>query len=112
MEKFNIGDTSSNLYICDPNKNTECKKTDCLYLGKGYCYRTTNKKFSKSNDTNQDKVAEFVRTMKPENLAEYLSDDIFVCEQNCPIHDKYGYDRCPEGVTCKEAILKWLKEEV
>lgn len=61
--------------------------------------------------TNQDRFAEIVRTMKPEGLAEYLSNDIFVCEQNCPICDKYGYDRCPEGVTCEEAIIKWLKEE-
>ena len=66
---------------------------------------------SKSNCINQNKVAEIVRTMNPERLAKYLSNDIFVCERNCPIYDKYGYDRCPEGVTCEEAILKWLKEE-
>lgn len=101
----------NDLYICDPNKNTECKKTECSYLGKGCCYQTTNKDFSKLNATNQDKLAEIVRTMKPEYLAEYLSNDIFVCEQNCPIYDKYGYDGCPEGVTCEEAIIKWLKEE-
>lgn len=49
----------NDLYICDPHKNTECKKTECSYLGKGYCYQTTNKNFSKSYITNKDKLQSF-----------------------------------------------------
>lgn len=49
----------NDLYICDPHKNTECKKTECSYLGKGYCYQTTNKDFSKSYITNQDEFPSF-----------------------------------------------------
>lgn len=30
------------LYYCDPEKNTECKKTDC-YMNGGYCRRTTRR---------------------------------------------------------------------
>ena len=30
-------------YICDPEKNTECKKTNCQTL----CFETTHKEFSK-----------------------------------------------------------------
>lgn len=50
---------NNDLYICDPHKNTECKKTECSYLGKGYCYQTTNKDFSKLYITNQDKFPGF-----------------------------------------------------
>lgn len=98
-----------NHYFCDPEKNVNCKKDAC-YINNGPCNLTSYKEFAKPK-TNQDKLSEIVRTMKPEYLAEYLSNDIFVCEQNCPIYDKYGYDRCQEGVTCEEAIIKWLKEE-
>ena len=116
-------------YICDPEKNVNCPKSICQALGRGECIYTTDPEFAVNPDqpefvikeslekykdhnsverrTNQDKLAEMVRTMDPERLAEYLSNDIFVCEQNCPI----GYDRCPEGVTCEEAIIKWLKED-
>lgn len=32
------------LYLCDPEKNTECKKTSCQVL----CKHTTNKAFEKN----------------------------------------------------------------
>ena len=35
-----------NLYICEPDKNKECKKSDCFKNG-GPCYMTTDKKFRK-----------------------------------------------------------------
>jgi len=116
-------------YLCDPKKNVNCPKDICQALGRGECIYTShpefavnpdnpevvikvsNEKIYKKKQTNQDKLAEMVRTMDPEHLAEYLSCDIFVCEQNCPICDVYGYDRCPEGISCEEAIVNWLKED-
>ena len=34
------------LYICEPEKNTGCKKSNCFKAG-GQCYMTTNKEFRK-----------------------------------------------------------------
>lgn len=36
------------IYLCDPDKNKECKKTGCLFgFGKdGYCTSTYNKKYA------------------------------------------------------------------
>lgn len=34
-----------NLWECDPDKNTECKKTNCRACG-GECWCTTNKAYS------------------------------------------------------------------
>jgi len=31
-------------YVCDPEKNTECKKSNCAHRG-GECYFTTKKEF-------------------------------------------------------------------
>jgi len=31
------------LYRCDPDKNTDCRKTGCYRYGE-YCWLTTNKK--------------------------------------------------------------------
>lgn len=33
------------LFICDPNKNTECKKTSCFTIG-GPCSHTTERRFA------------------------------------------------------------------
>lgn len=33
------------LFICDPTKNTACKKTHCALYG-GECYCTKNKEFA------------------------------------------------------------------
>ena len=30
------------LYICDPYKNTACRKENCYALCGGHCYKTTN----------------------------------------------------------------------
>lgn len=34
----------SDLYLCDPDKNTECKKTEC-YRNGGECVHTVHKKY-------------------------------------------------------------------
>ena len=39
-KKMNKGEKI--LYVCDPNKNTECKKSVCQIL----CFHTPNKEFS------------------------------------------------------------------
>ena len=36
----------SDLYLCDPAKNTECTKTVC-HINGGECFLTTQKKYSK-----------------------------------------------------------------
>lgn len=32
------------LYVCDPRKNTECKKISCWRYSNGECYLTTDEK--------------------------------------------------------------------
>lgn len=44
MEKKNEGETKR-LYWCDPEKNTECRKTSCFETG-GDCYHTTMQRYS------------------------------------------------------------------
>lgn len=34
------------LYACDPDKNTECRKTGC-YLNGGECYQTKHLKYAR-----------------------------------------------------------------
>ena len=34
------------FYICNPSKNTECMKNDCLYYMSGNCFSTRNEAFS------------------------------------------------------------------
>lgn len=43
--------TDKTLYICDPNKNTECSKTSC-YINGGPCFHTTKKEYSNENKAN------------------------------------------------------------
>lgn len=44
MAKKNEGETKR-LYWCDPEKNTECRKTSCFETG-GDCYHTTMQRYS------------------------------------------------------------------
>lgn len=100
---FDIGE-------CDPEKAKTCPKTEC-HINGGPCTKTSVISWRKSK-TNQDKIAENVRTMDPEALADWLSkDDTFVCEINCPVYEQYGYSKCPEGKMCVDSIAEWLKEE-
>lgn len=38
-----------NLYVCDPDKNTKCNKTEC-YLHGGQCQMTSNKDFERTGE--------------------------------------------------------------
>ena len=40
------------LYLCDPDKNTDCPKTYCAYLhpGFGECCRTSDIRFAKTGE--------------------------------------------------------------
>lgn len=99
-----------NYYFCDPEKNVNCKKDAC-FINNGPCNLTSYKEFAKLK-TNQDEIAENVRTMDPEALADWLSkDDTFACEINCPVYKQYGYSKCPEGKMCRDSIVEWLKEK-
>lgn len=35
------------LFICDPRKNQNCKKTSCLFENNGDCFFTQHKEFAK-----------------------------------------------------------------
>lgn len=37
-----------NLYICDPDKNKDCKKTYCYYNKTGECKHTKNPKHARA----------------------------------------------------------------
>ena len=39
----------NSLFICDPDKNTKCKKTNC-YINGGYCNKTTDIAFMKEKE--------------------------------------------------------------
>ena len=63
------------LFICDPDKNEECKKNNC-YINNGECMQTNNIKFRKENiacgidkGSGEDQTA-FVRFI-PENLIKF-----------------------------------------
>lgn len=40
------------LYICDPNKNKDCPKTECFIYG-GECRRTTDETFKADGSINK-----------------------------------------------------------
>lgn len=49
IEEFAKGRrTTKPWYVCDPAKNTSCKKTFCMWLGKGDCSITSHKEYSKN----------------------------------------------------------------
>jgi len=109
------------IYICDPNKHTECPKTNCKHNGTGDCFQTIHEEYQK-RPTNQDKLAEMVRTMDIHKLALFITDSI-ECP-NCPA-EKYcdqhmftnedGWARVPdengELLDCNQIFERWLKEE-
>lgn len=119
-------------YICDPKKNVNCPKSICQALGRGECIYTSDPKFALSPDmriennesfkkkqTNQDKLAEMVRTMDPKVLAKMIFEGHFEpiihCE-NCPAKEycdermKYNENN-PEFVTCEMVMNEWLVKE-
>ena len=110
------------LYLCDPSKNIECKKTDCGHLGTGKCFCTTKKEFMADGylievKTNQDKLAEMVRTEDPMILADMIYDHTVCSTVTTP-----GLHYCPLASTCTKQgsqskmeciydICDWLKED-
>lgn len=38
------------MYICNPDKNVECRKTGCLFYLGGECFSTLNEEFAVRND--------------------------------------------------------------
>ncbi len=94
-----------NFYFCDPEKNTECTKEVC-YINGGQC-KLTSKEACKKTATNQDELAEIVRTMDPEKLANIL-EPRFSCSINCPCEE---YCRKDLDASCHDILVKWLKED-
>lgn len=42
------------LYVCDPEKNTECKKTSCMINEwGGLCALTTKREFAKTDENGE-----------------------------------------------------------
>ena len=105
------------VYLCDPEKNKLCDKSEC-YISGGTCSHTFNKAYEKKQ-TNQNKLAEMVRTMSPKVLAKMIFEGnfepIFNCD-DCPA--KYYCDERmkynendPEFVTCEMVMNEWLIKE-
>ena len=118
-------------YLCDPKKNVNCPKDICQALGRGECIYTSDPKFAlnpdmriennesfKKKQTNQDKLAEMVRTEDPEILADMIYDHTVCSTETTP-----GLHYCPlSGICTKQGsqskkeciydICNWLKEEV
>lgn len=94
-----------NFYFCNPEKNTDCTKESC-YINGGPC-KLTSKEECKKPTTNQDRIAEMVRTMDAERLAEILEPE-FACDVDCPCAED-----CKKhpGEICSVIIWKWLQKE-
>lgn len=45
--------TGEELYICDPRKNVECRKTNCYWYN-GPCMSTTDKRFALNQETEEE----------------------------------------------------------
>ncbi len=45
-----------NLYECDPEKNKDCKKTECMYnkVNPGKCHLTSHKEFEKTEEVKEE----------------------------------------------------------
>ena len=126
-------------YICDPKKNVNCPKDICQALGRGECKYTSNPEFAVNPDqpevvinafnesfekkqTNQDKLAETIRTMDAHKLGIFITNGI-ECP-NCPA-EKYcdqhtcttedGWSRVPDAngeiLDCNQIFERWLKED-
>lgn len=94
-----------NFFYCNPEKNTECSKESCFING-GPC-KLTSKEECKKPMTNQDRIAEIVRTMDTERLADILAEE-FVCDAGCPCEEDCKKD--PDAF-CPVIIWKWLQKE-
>lgn len=103
------------VYLCDPEKNKSCSKEEC-YISGGTCRHTFNKDYEMKK-TNQDKLAEMVRTKDPEILADIIYDHTVCSTETTP-----GLHYCPLASTCTKQgsqskmeciydICDWLKEE-
>lgn len=103
------------VYLCDPEKNKLCDKEGC-YISGGPCSHTFNKAYEKKQ-TNQDKLAEMVRTEDPMTLADRIYDHTI-----CSVCYTPGLHYCPLASTCTKQgsqskmeciydICDWLKED-
>ena len=127
-------------YICDPEKNVNCPKSICQALGRGECIYTTDPEFAVNPDqpefvikeslekyrdrnsverrTNQDKLAEMVRTEDPMILADRIYDHT-VCSTNttpglhyCPLASICTKQGSQSKMKCIHDICDWLKEDI
>jgi hypothetical protein len=57
-------------YLCDPNKNTSCRKTSCKPLGRDFCEYTSNPEY-KRDGTNP-----FIIVRNPEKCGFELVEQI------------------------------------
>ena len=83
----------NNLYICEPDKNTECKKSDCFKNG-GPCYMTTKREFAKGADERQDiKRLKFWLTNHPDAELWIIGGTHVQAEICQTALKQYGVDR-------------------
>lgn len=122
----------SHTYLCDPEKNVNCPKDICQALGRGECMYTSNPEFAlnpnqpeyvinesfKKKQTNQDKLAEMVRTEDPMILADRIYDHT-VCStvttpsiHYCPLAGTCTKQGSQSKMECIYDICDWLKEGV
>lgn len=47
------------VYLCDPEKNTKCKKTSCAYKDAAFpCHLTQEKEFARTDENGNPIIAE------------------------------------------------------
>ena len=61
-----------NFYLCDPEKNTECKKSSCLYKRnrKTGCDKTSNRNCAKL-DENDEPIIVLVKQVESNGHTEF-----------------------------------------
>ena len=100
MDKWN----NKPVYLCDPEKNESCSKEIC-YISGGTCRHTFNKAYEKKQ-TNQDKLAEMVRTEDPMILAVMTPGLHY-----CPLASICTKQGSQSKMECIYDICDWLKED-
>lgn len=66
-----------NVYICDPEKNTKCKKTNCQKT----CFSTLNPKYRKD-----------YRVMRSEEVLKYIQQKLNERKMSIPIDRNFTED--------------------
>ena len=103
-------------YLCDPDKNTACKKRAC-YINGGECSRTFNRDFARDNPLEETKTQWISGKKRPELYREvlaYIERDSWGNGKNRPTKKReiaiayYGGGNWHAGTRSGVRCLYWM----